>query len=112
MTERLFVYGTLAPGKPNEHILADVPGTWAPATVRGRLRAEGWGAAQGFPGMVPDENGQIIEGLIFASDELAAHWSRLDEFEGPGYQRVPIRATLADATTVEAQIYALNRVGE
>jgi len=24
----LFEYGTLAPGKPNEHILGDKPSTW------------------------------------------------------------------------------------
>lgn len=37
MTYQLFVYGTLAPGWPNEHVLADVPGGWEPATVTGRL---------------------------------------------------------------------------
>jgi hypothetical protein len=34
MTDRLFVYETLAPARPNEHVLAEVPGTWAPATVQ------------------------------------------------------------------------------
>ncbi len=47
MTERLFVCGTLAPGRPNAHILAEVPGSWEPASVTGTLRAEGWGAAMG-----------------------------------------------------------------
>jgi gamma-glutamylcyclotransferase (GGCT)/AIG2-like uncharacterized protein YtfP len=42
--ERLFVYGTLAPGRPNEHMLAEVDGEWETATVRGRLVPEGWGA--------------------------------------------------------------------
>jgi gamma-glutamylcyclotransferase (GGCT)/AIG2-like uncharacterized protein YtfP len=42
--ERLFVYGTLAPGRPNEHMLAEVDGEWETATVRGRLVQEGWGA--------------------------------------------------------------------
>ena len=41
MTDRLFVYGTLAPGRSNEHILADVPGTWEPAVVQGTLIQEG-----------------------------------------------------------------------
>lgn len=35
MPEQLFVYGTLAPGRPNAHVLADVPGTWRPATISG-----------------------------------------------------------------------------
>jgi gamma-glutamylcyclotransferase (GGCT)/AIG2-like uncharacterized protein YtfP len=33
VTDRLFVYGTLAPGRPNEHVLADLGGTWEPAYV-------------------------------------------------------------------------------
>ena len=32
--ERLFVYGTLGPGRPNEHILLKIGGTWQPASVR------------------------------------------------------------------------------
>ena len=31
MINRLFVYGTLAPGRANAHVLADIPGTWEPA---------------------------------------------------------------------------------
>ena len=55
MIDRLFVYGSLAPGKPNEHVLANVPGNWEPASVRGTLRQEGWGAAIGFPGITLEE---------------------------------------------------------
>jgi gamma-glutamylcyclotransferase (GGCT)/AIG2-like uncharacterized protein YtfP len=107
MTDRLFVYGTLAPGRPNAHVLAAVPGTWQPATVRGTLYPEGWGATVGYPGIVLDEIGSEVEGFIFSSDELAAHWTRLDEFEGAGYKRVPARATLEDGTIVDAHVYAL-----
>ena len=39
---RLFVYGTLAPGRSNADVLADVPGVWEPATVTGTLLPEGW----------------------------------------------------------------------
>ena len=81
MTDRLFVYGTLAPGRPSQHVLAGVPGTWEPATVRGTLLQEGWGAAVGYPGIVLDEIGDRVRGFIFSSEELAAHWARLDEFE-------------------------------
>lgn len=35
MEERLFVYGTLAPGKPNEHVLAGLTGDWVAASVKG-----------------------------------------------------------------------------
>ena len=107
-TDRLFVYGTLAPGKPNAHILADVPGTWEPATVTGTLHAEGWGAAQGYPGIVLDPHGGTVHGLVFSSDELASHWARLDAFEGDGYERVVTQARLADGTIVEAFVYRLS----
>ena len=107
MTDRLFVYGTLAPGRPNEHVLAEVAGTWEPATVKGTLRQEGWGAAVGYPGIVLDEHGGEVHGFIFSSEELSAHWARLDAFEGDGYERVFTSAELGDGTVVKAHIYAL-----
>ena len=57
MTERLFIYGTLAPGRSNHHHMVDIPGDWQPATLRGRLYEEGWGAAAGYPAIVPGEDG-------------------------------------------------------
>lgn len=107
MIERLFVYGTLAPGKPNAHVLADVRGTWQPASVTGRLLPEGWGAALGYPGIVLDDDGDAVRGLVFSSDELAAHWARLDAFEGEGYERVLTVARLDGGATVDAYIYRL-----
>lgn len=109
MTRLLFVYGTLAPGRPNAHVLADVPGTWTPAFVRGTLLAEGWGAALGFPALIPDDAGEPVRGFVFASDELEAHWPRLDAFEGDGYERTPVHATLDDGRVVEAFVYRLAR---
>lgn len=108
MTDRLFVYGTLAPGRPNEHVLADVPGEWRPATVTGRLFQEGWGVAAGYPGIVLDEHGDEVRGLLFSSKSLDQHWARLDEFEGEGYERALTLAKLEDGATVEAYIYRLS----
>ena len=108
MTDRLFVYGTLKPGGPNEHVLAEVPGTWEPATVKGTLLQEGWGAAVGYPGIVLHELGGEVHGFIFSSEELATHWARLDEFEGDGYERVVTSAELGEGTVVKAHIYVLN----
>ena len=107
MTHRLFIYGTLAPGRPNAHVLADVQGEWEPATVTGRLLQEGWGAAVGYPGIVLDEQGGEVEGFLFSSDALAEQWARLDEFEGAGYERVTTTVKLKDGTTVEAYLYRL-----
>ena len=107
MTDRLFVYGTLAPGRPNEHVLAVLSGRWEPASVRGMLLQEGWGAAIGYPGIVLKETGEQIEGLLFTSEELPRHWDRLDAFEGEGYERVLTTVTLANARTLEAFVYQL-----
>ena len=108
MVNRLFVYGTLAPGRPNEHVLANIPGKWEPGTVRGTLLQEGWGARVGYPGMVLDQTGEEVRGFLFSSDELAEHLPRLDAFEGSGYERVKTSVRL-DEGLVEAYIYVLSR---
>jgi gamma-glutamylcyclotransferase (GGCT)/AIG2-like uncharacterized protein YtfP len=36
--DHLFVYGTLAPGRPNARVLADVPGEWREGLMTGRIR--------------------------------------------------------------------------
>jgi gamma-glutamylcyclotransferase (GGCT)/AIG2-like uncharacterized protein YtfP len=108
MTHRLFVYGTLAPGRPNEHVLADLAGTWEPASVLGTLIPKGSGAAAGYPGIILDEHGSEVEGFLFSAESLAEHWTRLDEFEGEGYERVLTTAKLNDGRTVEAYVYRLS----
>jgi gamma-glutamylcyclotransferase (GGCT)/AIG2-like uncharacterized protein YtfP len=105
MTDRLFVYGTLAPGRPNEHVLKGVPGTWTPAVVRGDLIEQGWGADLGYPALVLRVDGPDVSGLVFTSDALADRWSDLDQFEGPGYERLVARAVLENGETVSAFVY-------
>jgi gamma-glutamylcyclotransferase (GGCT)/AIG2-like uncharacterized protein YtfP len=107
MIERLFVYGTLAPGQPNEHLLDEIGGSWEDATVTGTLHPEGWGATMGYPAIVLGEYGDEVEGFLFSSDKLSDHWSRLDEFEGEAYERVLAVARLRDNSTVDAYVYAL-----
>lgn len=107
MTERLFVYGSLAPGRANEHVLAAMSGDWEPGSVRGTLRQEGWGAAIGFPGIVLDAEGGEVSGQVFTSDELSQHWARLDAFEGEGYARTLATVHLSDGREVEAYVYCL-----
>lgn len=109
MVNRLFVYGTLAPGRSNEHLLRDVPGSWEPATVTGTLLQEGWGAAAGYPAIVLNEHGDEVHGFVFASERLADHWSRLDEFEGEEYERVLTKAKLKDGRRVDAYVYTLRK---
>ena len=105
--ERLFVYGTLAPGRTNHHVVQPLGGTWQAGYVRGRLIEEGWGASLGFPALIPDDQGERIHGYVLSSDALKAHWGQLDAFEGPGYQRVNIEVALDDNKHVTAQVYKL-----
>lgn len=107
MTQRLFVYGTLGPGRPNEHVLTEIGGTWEEASVNGRLIEQGWGAQMGYPGIVLDADGNEIKGYLFCSNRLDAHWPELDDFEGEEYERVTIQAKTANGEQVEAQIYQL-----
>lgn len=109
MTQRLFVYGTLAPGKPNAHVLEEIGGAWQSASVRGRLHQAGWGAELGYPGMTLDEAGKEIKGFVFSSDNLLNHWERLDEFEGEDYERIAAVAKLDDGSNVETFVYVLKR---
>lgn len=104
---KLFVYGTLGPGRPNEHILRAVGGSWKQASVTGKLYQEGWGAAMGYPAIIPATNGEEVEGYLFSSDTIAAHWYELDAFEGEAYERVVVKVKLKDGAIVEAYIYAL-----
>ena len=77
--------------------------------MTGILFPEGWGAAAGYPGIVLDKQGGEVKGFLFTSESLTAHWSRLDEFEGEGYERVITTVKLKDGTTLDAHIYRLKR---
>ena len=110
MIERLFVYGTLGPGRPNEHVLTAIGGTWKTATVTGTLRNEGWGAELGYPGIDLDENAGEVEGFLFVSENLSVHWAALDKFEGEAYKRVLVKVKFEDRSMVDAHIYILRSV--
>jgi gamma-glutamylcyclotransferase (GGCT)/AIG2-like uncharacterized protein YtfP len=75
--------------------------------VNGTLRAEGWGAAMGYPGIDLNKRGGEVEGFLFSSESLAGHWAALDEFEGEAYERVLAEVKLKDGSTVDAYIYTL-----
>ena len=107
--ERLFIYGSLQPGGPNEHVLADVDGNWEPAFIKGHLVEAGWGASMGYPGLVIDGDGRDIHGHVLSSAELTTIWQTLDDFEGEEYERVTARVTLRGGESVEASVYALRQ---
>ena len=103
---RLASYGTLAPGRSNHHQLAGLNGAWQQGTVRGWLSNAGWGAPLGYPGLVLDAAGPLVDVHVFESPDLPAHWTRLDEFEGAEYRRVVTQVRTA-AGDVAAWIYVL-----
>jgi gamma-glutamylcyclotransferase (GGCT)/AIG2-like uncharacterized protein YtfP len=103
---RLATYGTLAPGRPNAHILEPLHGEWVRGVVKGRLVEQGWGAALGYPALVLEADGPPVEVHLFTSADLPQHWERLDAFEGDGYCRVPVEVETAQGTFA-ASIYVL-----
>ena len=103
---RLATYGTLAPGRPNHHQLDGLHGRWLAGQVCGTLVDAGWGAGLGYPALILDPDGPAVDVQIFESVDLPAHWSRLDEFEGPGYRRV-VTTVRAHAGDVDAYIYVM-----
>jgi gamma-glutamylcyclotransferase (GGCT)/AIG2-like uncharacterized protein YtfP len=103
---RLATYGTLAPGRLNDHQLGGLEGRWLEGYVQARLVEAGWGASLGFPAMVLDPDGPAVHVDVFESADLPAHWSRLDDFEGPGYQRV-VTTVHTPAGEIDACIYVL-----
>ena len=107
MIERLFVYGTLGPGRPNEHVLEAIGGSWEIASVTGALRDAGWGAELGYPGIDLVKNGEEVQGFLFTSEYLSDHWATLDKFEGEAYERVVTKVNLKNGSRVDAYIYML-----
>jgi len=103
---RLATYGSLAPGRSNHHQLDGLEGRWSDGHVYGTLVDAGWGAGLGYPALILDPDGIAVEVHVFESADLPQHWSRLDDFEGPGYRRV---ATTVSTTSgqLDAYIYVL-----
>jgi len=67
-------------------VLAGIQGTWPPGLIRGQL-----GSWHGYPAFtwVPGGDAVPVDVLDAPGPAgLAAHWARLDAFEGPAYLRV------------------------
>jgi gamma-glutamylcyclotransferase (GGCT)/AIG2-like uncharacterized protein YtfP len=103
---RLATHGSLAPGRPNHYQLDGLEGRWFEGHVYGRLINAGWGAGLGYPALILDPGGPAIPVHVFESVDLLDNWSRLDDFEGPGYRRVVamVRTFTGD---IDASIYVL-----
>lgn len=65
-----------------------------------------WGAALGFSGIVLKDDAPAVHGFVFFSENLAQHWTMLDEAEG--YVRSPVQATLIETGEyINTWIYSL-----
>ncbi len=106
----LAVYGTLAPGQPNHHVVEPLGGEWTDGLVGGDLHPVGWGAALGYPGFRPRAGGAAVAVQLLTAPSLATAWPTLDRFEGPGYQRilVPVFSTEPDGgQAAERRLYTV-----
>jgi gamma-glutamylcyclotransferase (GGCT)/AIG2-like uncharacterized protein YtfP len=107
MTPQTLVWLYTGHWRPAEKITTSwLNGRWRTGTVRGTLTEGGWGSALGFPALVLDPDGPVVDVHLFTSEDLPVHWSRLDEFEGSGYGRVVTRVRTSDGD-VSACIYVL-----
>jgi gamma-glutamylcyclotransferase (GGCT)/AIG2-like uncharacterized protein YtfP len=84
----LATYGTLAPGRPNHHVVAPLGGEWTEGLIEGDLIPTGWGAELGYPGFRPRAGGEAVAVWVLRASRLAGAWPVLDRFEGEGYRRI------------------------
>ena len=87
MTHRVFVYGTLKRGHPNNPLLAGSEFLGEGVTLPTYKMV-----ATSFPAIMPDPGGKPVAGEVYAVDD--ATLARLDqlEIEGRSYDRVMIDA--------------------
>ena len=102
-SERLAVYGSLAPGKQNHHIVAPLGGEWTDGFVEGDLFQTGWGAPLGYWAFKQRSGGEKVAVRVLTSPRLSEAWPMLDEFEGSEYRRILV---LVQPLSIVAHIYA------
>jgi gamma-glutamylcyclotransferase (GGCT)/AIG2-like uncharacterized protein YtfP len=103
---KLIVYGTLAPGEPNHHIISDLEGEWDTCIAEGDLID--------FNGLMLfrwKPSGKRLEMKLFISPDLPKQWAKIDKFEGFYYKRRLIAAETDRGVSV-ANIYVDAREGK
>jgi predicted metal-dependent HD superfamily phosphohydrolase/gamma-glutamylcyclotransferase (GGCT)/AIG2-like uncharacterized protein YtfP len=105
---RLAVYGSLGPGRENEHVMTAIGGVWRDGYAMPGVRQDkGWGAAMGYPGVVWKTGPAVVDVSVFESETLQNHWAELDAFEGEEYARLYVE--LKGPAPEFAFIYALRQ---
>ncbi len=109
-SRNLAIYGSLAPGEVNHHVIEPVRGSWSDGYVRGHVSHVGWGADYGFPALTWDPAGPRVPVKLLVSGSLPDHWDRLDRFEGDGYRRALVPVQRGRDVVAIANIYALRAI--
>jgi hypothetical protein len=102
---RLIAYGTLVPGGPFHHLLADLPGAWTPCVIRGSM-----GLIRVYRSFRWNPAGEEHPAWLFTSPELPRKLAQLDRFEGKAYRRRLIPARVG-ACLVVGNVYEGRRWG-
>ena len=110
-SERLAVYGSLAPGRENYHMVEPLGGNWSDGVVEGDLTRHGWGAAMGYPALRLRTGAPTVTVRVLASPALATAWARLDAFEGAAYRRVLV-PVWTDSEVPERRLVAVANLYE
>jgi gamma-glutamylcyclotransferase (GGCT)/AIG2-like uncharacterized protein YtfP len=86
-SHRLAVYGSLKPGGSNAHQLTGIEGDWHIGTVHGFVEQP-----EEYLEFTWDVSAPLVSVMVFSAPRLSEHFDRLDDFEGPAYQRtlVPV----------------------
>ena len=86
-SHRLAVYGSLKPGGSNAAQMTGIKGDWRDGTVHGIVEQPGE-----YLEFTWDESAPPVSVIVFSAARLPEHFDRLDDFEGPDYQRtlVPV----------------------
>lgn len=110
-TTTLIIYGSLAPGETNHHIISHINGIWLKAFIKGKIIDNGWSTRTGYPEFQRiDDSSERVEVLAFISEDLEKYWDYIDEFEGTEqYKRVTISCELENGKVVDAFIYEATR---
>ena len=105
---KLSVYGSLGPGRENEHVMTAIGGVWRDGyTMPGVRLDRGWGAAIGYPGLVWTTGPSEVDVFVFESEALPGHWTKLDDFEGEEYARLYVPVTRSGTPAEIVFTYAL-----
>jgi gamma-glutamylcyclotransferase (GGCT)/AIG2-like uncharacterized protein YtfP len=109
VSHNLAVYGTLAPGQPNHHVVVPLGGEWTDGVIEGDLLQVGWGAALGYPAFRPGAGPATVPVKLLTTPRLAAAWPDLDAFEGAEYRRILI-PVFTPGPAGERRLYTVAKV--